>query len=416
MCDECLRRQQEWHEERLNDALGRADDGERPCHSCYEIKNVVEDFTGDNVMCDECSDKSRLYQRKRRKCFKSLLQEEEATHPSPYPSTFTPRDIVADGNCQFRAIADQLYDNQDRHREVREMVIRELVSNRISYIEPLIHLRSVEGIQSEDADILWDTYIDELCRGPISDTSLGWGDSITLIAAARALGVDIRVFGRSVGPSGHVISSGSRTANSVGMLNIFRDGHHYLSLREEEEDFKEEEATQPSPYPSTFTPRDIVADGNCQFRAIADQLYDNQDRHGEVRQAVIYELENNRERYIDDLVILRVADRAAYEAATGIQLQVDVYQAGMREAMWNAYIAELRAGPDTSNTSYGWGDDITLRAAANSYSVRIQVYGGSGILVENLNGTAEITLNVFCENSHYTSLRQSTEEEDDVEN
>ena len=166
-------------------------------------------------------------------------------------------------------------------------------------------------------------------------------------------------------------------------------------------------------YPSTFTSIRIDADGNCQFRAIADQLFRNQDRHVEVRQAVIYELESNRERYIDDLGILRVADRAAYEAATGVQLQVDVYQAGMREAMWNAYIAELRAGPDTSNTSYGWGDDITLRAAANFYSIRIQVYGASRILVENLNGTAERTLNVFCENSHYTSLRQSTEEEEE---
>ena len=271
-CDECIRRVRKRHEERFNDALGRADDGERPCSECCVIKNAVEDFTGDNVKCDECSDKNRLYQRKRRKCFESLRQEEEATQPSPYPSTFTPRDIVADGNCQFRAIADQLYDNQNRHREVREAVIRELESNRTRYIGLLIHLRSVEGNQSEDADILWNTYIDELCRGPISDTSLGWGDNITLFAAANALGVDIRVFGRSVGPSGILIKGVRRTANSVGMLNIFRDGHHYLSLREEEEDFKEEEATQPSPYPSTFTPRDIVADGNCQFRAIAGSI------------------------------------------------------------------------------------------------------------------------------------------------
>ena len=51
----------------------------------------------------------------------------------------------------------------------------------------------------------------------------------------------------------------------------------------------------------------------------------------------------------------------------------------------------------------------TLQAAANFYAVQIQVYGGSEILVENLNGTAERTLYLLCEDSHYTSLRERTE-------
>jgi hypothetical protein len=153
-------------------------------------------------------------------------------------------------------------------------------------------------------------------------------------------------------------------------------------------------------YPSTFTSIRIDADGNCQFRAIADQMYANQDDHEVVRQAVISEMENNPERYIGDLYMLRVADQAAYEVETGMQSQADMDQ----EAMWRAYIAELRRGP-IPNTSFGWGDDITLRAAANFYGVQIQVYGGSEILVENLNGTAERTLHLFCADCHYTSLR-----------
>ncbi|CAL6431433.1 unnamed protein product [Bathycoccus prasinos] len=105
-----------------------------------------------------------------------------------------------------------------------------------------------------------------------------------------------------------------------------------------------------------------------------------------------------------DLYMLRVADQAAYEVETGMQSQADMDQ----EAMWRAYIAELRRGP-IPNTSFGWGDDITLRAAANFYGVQIQVYGGSEILVENLNGTAERTLHLFCADCHYTSLRERTE-------
>jgi len=157
-------------------------------------------------------------------------------------------------------------------------------------------------------------------------------------------------------------------------------------------------------YPWTFTSIRIGADGNCQFRAIADQMYGNQDDHEVVRQAVISEMENNRERYIGDLYILRVADQAAYEVETGMRSQADMDQ----EAMWRAYIAELRRGP-IANTSFGWGDDITLRAAANYYGVHIQVYGGSEILVQNLNGTAERTLHLFCKDCHYTSLRERTE-------
>jgi len=157
-------------------------------------------------------------------------------------------------------------------------------------------------------------------------------------------------------------------------------------------------------YPPRFTSIRIDADGNCQFRAIADQMYGNQDDHEVVRQEVISEMENNSERYIEGLYMLRVADLAEYEVETGMRSQADMDQG----EMWTAYIAELRRGP-LPNTSFGWGDDITLQAAANLYGVQIQVYGGSPILVENLNGTAERTLHLFCKDSHYTSLRERTE-------
>ena len=160
----------------------------------------------------------------------------------------------------------------------------------------------------------------------------------------------------------------------------------------------------PPPAPSRFTSIRIDADGNCQFRAIADQMYGNQALHERVRQEVISEMERHPDRYIDGLYMLRVADLAEYEVETGMRSQADMDQG----EMWTAYIAELRRGP-LPNTSFGWGDDITLQAAANLYGVQIQVYGGSPILVQNLNGTAERTLHLFCKDSHYTSLRERTE-------
>eukprot|EP00879_Flechtneria_rotunda_P033735 GHRR01037463.1.p1 GENE.GHRR01037463.1~~GHRR01037463.1.p1 ORF type:complete len:175 (-),score=43.09 GHRR01037463.1:73-597(-) len=43
--------------------------------------------------------------------------------------------------------------------------------------------------------------------------------------------------------------------------------------------------------------RQITGDGNCQFRAIADQLYFRQDLHGLVRQQVVAQLCKQPEQY-----------------------------------------------------------------------------------------------------------------------
>mmetsp|Transcript_66190 Transcript_66190/g.158318 ORF Transcript_66190/g.158318 Transcript_66190/m.158318 type:complete len:244 (+) Transcript_66190:103-834(+) len=41
----------------------------------------------------------------------------------------------------------------------------------------------------------------------------------------------------------------------------------------------------------------VRADGNCQFRALAVQIYGNEDRHAEVRKAVVQQLYANKEVY-----------------------------------------------------------------------------------------------------------------------
>jgi len=105
---------------------------------------------------EECGERQRLMQSKLRSFgFKEIP-------------------VKADGNCQFRALADHIYKNQDRHEEVRLNVVRTLESDRFHYE------CFVEGN--------FDTYLARL-QEPGS-----WGDHISLHAAADAYGLEIYVF------------------------------------------------------------------------------------------------------------------------------------------------------------------------------------------------------------------------------
>jgi len=80
-----------------------------------------------------------------------------------------------DGNCQFRALADQMYGSQERHREVRATVVKMLRAEPDAYAAFVC-----EG----DGD----TY-EEYCANMSRDGT--WGDAITMQAAADAYGVKI---------------------------------------------------------------------------------------------------------------------------------------------------------------------------------------------------------------------------------
>ena len=77
--------------------------------------------------------------------------------------------VRGDGNCQFRAIADQLFRDQERHAECRSVVINQLRRRAEDY-SPYV---------PED----YDAYVDAMRRDGC------WGDHITLQAAADAYGV-----------------------------------------------------------------------------------------------------------------------------------------------------------------------------------------------------------------------------------
>lgn len=80
----------------------------------------------------------------------------------------------------------------------------------------------------------------------------------------------------------------------------------------------------------------IVGGGACQFRAVAGQLFQNQERHPEVRRKAIKQLRNEPYRY----------------------------SALVRDESWPEYLIRM-ADPQT------WGDDISLQALADSYNIKM---------------------------------------------
>ena len=86
-------------------------------------------------------------------------------------------EVDGDGNCQFRAIADQLYGSPDRYAEVRANIVEHLRSNSSRY--------SAFVPESYDAFFF---YIE------IMRLDGNWGDHLTLQAASNVYGLEIRVY------------------------------------------------------------------------------------------------------------------------------------------------------------------------------------------------------------------------------
>ncbi|XP_022978801.1 RNA polymerase sigma factor sigF, chloroplastic [Cucurbita maxima] len=86
---------------------------------------------------------------------------------------FVERKVKGDGNCQFRALSDQLFGTSNRHKLVRENVVNQLKSHREIY----------EGY----VPMAYDDYLEKMSM------TGEWGDHVTLQAAADWYGVKIFV-------------------------------------------------------------------------------------------------------------------------------------------------------------------------------------------------------------------------------
>ncbi|XP_039021219.1 OVARIAN TUMOR DOMAIN-containing deubiquitinating enzyme 11-like [Hibiscus syriacus] len=79
--------------------------------------------------------------------------------------------IEGDGNCQFRALADQLFRNPDCHKHVRRQIVKQLKHSKKLY----------EGY----VPMKYKSYLKKMKK------SGEWGDHITLQAAADRFGAKI---------------------------------------------------------------------------------------------------------------------------------------------------------------------------------------------------------------------------------
>lgn len=99
-----------------------------------------------------------------------------------------------------------------------------------------------------------------------------------------------------------------------------------------------------------FVEKLVSPDGNCQMRAISDQIFGDENRYQEVRQKIMNWLSVHEKFAVDD-------DGGA---TLGDFIDRDQFP------KWNSYISYM-------SQNGAWGDHITLLGAAESYGVNITV-------------------------------------------
>ena len=119
--------------------------------------------------------------------------------------------IKSDGNCLFRAIADQVYGNENFHSELRFKIVNYIKQNE-SYFTSFIEENKTFG-----------SYIDNMSHDCI------YGGYLELYAASKLLKIEIKVY-QVNGPT--LVLSCDNDASSVAIAHISYHGEcHYNSLR-----------------------------------------------------------------------------------------------------------------------------------------------------------------------------------------
>ncbi|EGG14254.1 OTU domain-containing protein [Cavenderia fasciculata] len=137
--------------------------------------------------------------------FNAFLQQLE-------PQGFYIKDVAGDGNCLFRAIADQLEDNPEQHMKYRQNIVRFIGSNKEMFA-PFI---------DEDENETFEEYVEEMQR------NASWGGNVEIQAASLIYQVNIAIHQMNQ-PRWEII-------NYVGakfkMIHLsYHNDEHYASVR-----------------------------------------------------------------------------------------------------------------------------------------------------------------------------------------
>ncbi|XP_021714340.1 OTU domain-containing protein 3-like isoform X2 [Chenopodium quinoa] len=122
--------------------------------------------------------------------------------------------VTADGNCFFRALADQLEGNEEEHEKYRRMVVQYIEKNR-ELFEPFI----------ED-----DVPFDEYCQSMGKDGT--WAGHMELQAASLVTHTNICIH-RHMSPRWYIRNFDDQGACMIHLS--YHDGEHYNSLRLKED-------------------------------------------------------------------------------------------------------------------------------------------------------------------------------------
>ncbi|KAL7231779.1 hypothetical protein ACSBR2_009919 [Camellia fascicularis] len=128
--------------------------------------------------------------------------------------------VTADGNCFFRALADQLDGSEEEHEKYRSMVVQYILKNREMF-EPFI----------ED-----EVPFDEYCQSMEKDGT--WAGHMELQAASLVTHSNICIH-RISSPRWYIQNFDNREAQMVHLS--YHDGEHYNSVR-----LKEDTCTGPA--------------------------------------------------------------------------------------------------------------------------------------------------------------------------
>ncbi|KAG0564733.1 hypothetical protein M758_8G130100 [Ceratodon purpureus] len=126
------------------------------------------------------------------------------------------RKVAGDGNCQFRALSDQLYRTPDHHMFVRKKVVDQLTEARDSY--------------SGYVPMEYNKYLKNMARYG------EWGDHVTLQAAADFYGVKISLITSFKGTHFIEIIPAQQKSNR-GLFLSFWSEIHYNSIYPAEESY-----------------------------------------------------------------------------------------------------------------------------------------------------------------------------------